>query len=444
METTTEILKHEKYSSYKDSGLDWLGKIPVHWQILPGLAFIYENKERNKGMVRNTILSLSYGKIRIKAENELTGLVPESFETYQFVNKGDLIFRPTDLQNDTVSLRSSISEYDGIITNAYLNLRFKQKANSKFYHYFFRSIDNNKLIYGLGSGLRQNISYLDFRRFLFPFPPLQEQTAITNFLDDKTDKIDYAIGLKLKQIELLKERLQILIQRAVTKGLDSNVKMKDSGVEWIGEIPVNWKIEAFKNILNERNQKNSPIVSKERLSLSIDKGITLYSEKTTNLDRFKEDFTQYKIAHIGDLVFNSMNMIVGAVGVSDYFGCVSPVYYTYFEKTGDIDVTKYYQYYFKNKKIQSVLYSIGKGIMAIDRGEGKFNTVRLKVSRSDLRSMQIPRPSAFDIKNIIKYIESLNAKINQAVRIKEQEIEKLKEYRSSLIDGVITGKIKVC
>ena len=164
----------KQYDNYKNSGVEWLGEIPEHWEILPGLSFIYENKDRNKGMVRNTVLSLSYGNIRVKGENELTGLVPESFETYQFVNKGDLIFRPTDLQNDTVSLRSSISEYDGIITNAYLNLRFKSKADSKFYHYFFRSIDNNKIIYGLGSGLRQNISYLDFRRFQFPFPPLQE------------------------------------------------------------------------------------------------------------------------------------------------------------------------------------------------------------------------------------------------------------------------------
>lgn len=434
----------KRYDQYKNSGVEWLGEIPEHWDVIPGLGFIYENKDRNKGMIRNTILSLSYGKIRVKGENELTGLIPESYETYQFVNKGDLIFRPTDLQNDTVSLRSSISEYDGIITNAYLNLRFKSKADSKFYHYFFRSIDNNKIIYGLGSGLRQNISYLDFRRFLFPFPPKREQTAIANFLDDKTAKIDQAIAIKQKQIELLKERRQIIIQQAVTKGLDKTVKLKDSGVEWIGEIPKHWEVESFKNILQERNQKNIPIVSKERLSLSIDKGVTLYSEKTTNLDRFKEDFTQYKIAHIGDLVFNSMNMIVGAVGVSDYFGCVSPVYYTYFEKTGDIGVTKFYQYYFKNKKIQSVLYSLGKGIMAIDRGEGKFNTVRLKVSRSDLRSMKIPRPKTIEINNIIKYIESVNSKIVTAISLKEQEIDKLKEYKMSLIDGVVTGKVKVC
>ena len=157
--------KYKKYSSYKDSGVEWLGEIPESWDVFPGLRFVYENKERNLGMIRDTVLSLSYGNIRIREKEELTGLVPESFETYQLVNKGDLIFRPTDLQNDKVSLRSSISYYEGIITSAYINLRFKDIASPKYYHYLFRAIDNNKVIYGLGSGLRQNISYQDFKRF---------------------------------------------------------------------------------------------------------------------------------------------------------------------------------------------------------------------------------------------------------------------------------------
>src|SRR5690554_5598808 len=249
MEATATKATFQKYPAYKDSGVEWMGVIPEHWEIYPGLKFIAENKSKNTGMIRSTVLSLSYGNIRVKQESELTGLVPESFETYQLVNKRDLIFRPTDLQNDKVSLRSAYSEYDGIITNAYLNLKFRQIADSKFFHYFFRAIDNNKIIYGLGSGLRQNISYLDFRRFLFPFPPLSVQTAIAEFLDNKTAKIDQLIGIKQKEIELLKERRQILIQQAVTKGLDATVPMKDSGVEWIGEIPEHWEVRKLKYVV---------------------------------------------------------------------------------------------------------------------------------------------------------------------------------------------------
>lgn len=215
-------------------------------------------------------------------------------------------------------------------------------------------------------------------------------------------------------------------------------KYKNSGVEWINEIPENWKVESFKNILVERNEKNNPIKSKEILSLSIDKGVTLYSEKTTNLDRFKDDFTQYKLAYKGDLVFNSMNMIVGAVGVSNYFGCVSPVYYTYFGSLNNPNSTKFYEYLFRSKTVQRVLYSLGKGLIAIDRGDGKYNTLRLKVSRDDLRSMKLPNPDLSEQKEIVKFLDEKTTKIDQAIAIKQKQIELLKERRQILIHKAVT------
>ncbi len=158
-------------------------------------------------------------------------------------------------------------------------------------------------------------------------------------------------------------------------------EMKDSGVEWIGEIPLVWKLIPFRHVLNERQEKNSPIKSLERLSLSIDLGVTLYAEKTTNLDRFKDDFEQYKLAYKGDLVMNSMNMIVGATGVSAFFGCISPVYYTFYDKLEDHVTAKYCEYIFRSKTMLRVLYSLGKGIYAIVRGDDRVNTCRLKVSK---------------------------------------------------------------
>lgn len=212
---------------------------------------------------------------------------------------------------------------------------------------------------------------------------------------------------------------------------------KNSGVEWLGEIPEHWEVESFKNILSERNEKNDPIKSTERLSLSIDKGVTLYSEKTTNLDRFKDDFKLYKLAYKGDLVFNSMNMIVGAVGVSNYFGCVSPVYYTYYSGL-NIYTSKFYEYLFKTKRLQGVLYSLGKGLIAIDRGEGKYNTLRLKVSRDDLRSLRLPFPNFSEQLSIVTFLDDKTAKIDQAIAIKQQQIELLKERRQILIHKAVT------
>jgi type I restriction enzyme S subunit len=214
-------------------------------------------------------------------------------------------------------------------------------------------------------------------------------------------------------------------------------RYKESGIEWLGKIPEHWKIESFKNILTERNEKNAPIRTKEILSLSIDKGVTLYAEKTTNLDRFKDDFSKYKLAHKGDLVFNSMNMIVGAVGVSDYYGCVSPVYYTYYGEFNSSYTSKFYEYLFRSKIVQGVLFSLGKGLMAIDRGDGKYNTLRLKVSRDDLRSMKLPFPNASEQSQIVQFLDEKTTKIDEAITIKQQQISLLKERKQILIHKAV-------
>jgi type I restriction enzyme, S subunit len=430
----------KKYEKYKKSGVEWLGEIPEHWEILPGLSFIYENKDRNKGMIRNTVLSLSYGKIRVKGENELTGLVPESFETYQFVNKGDLIFRPTDLQNDTVSLRSSISEYEGIITNAYLNLRFRPKANSKFYHYFFRSIDNNKIIYGLGSGLRQNISYLDFRRFQFPFPPLQEQTAIAHFLDDKTVKIDQAIAIKQNQIELLKERRQILIHKAVTRGLNDAVKLKDSGVEWIGEIPEHWELSPLRHLGKTQNGISKggesfgtgfPFVSYG----DVYKDVKLPDLVNGLVESTIEDRKQYSVLE-GDILFTRTSETVEEIGFSST--CLQTIknatfagFLIRFRPQKNRLHKEFSKYYFSSKTHRAFFVK-------------EMNLViRASLSQDLLKRMPVLLPPLSEQEEIGNYLNNATTKIATAISLKEREIERLKEYKMSLIDGVVTGKVRV-
>lgn len=280
----------------------------------------------------------------------------------------------------------------------------------------------------------------DVRNALILCPRKDEQMRIGTYLEEKVSQIDSIIEKTKQSIKEYKKYKQSLITEVVTKGLDTNVKMKDSGVEWVGEIPEHWKVKSLKHVLKERTEKNNPIRSTERLSLSIDKGVTLYSEKTTNLDRFKDDFTQYKLAYVGDLVFNSMNMIVGAVGRSDYFGCVSPVYYTFYDEVDNHTTAKYYEYIFRSKAIQSVLFGLGKGIMAIDRGDGKYNTVRLKISRENLRSMKLPVPNLHDQISIVDFLDSKCLEIDNFIKIKEKLIYELKFYKKSLIYEVVTGK----
>lgn len=213
--------------------------------------------------------------------------------------------------------------------------------------------------------------------------------------------------------------------------------MKDCGIEWIGEMPSDWEIRPLKYIFNVRNQKNNPVISEEILSLSIDKGVTLYAEKTTNKDRFKEDLTQYKLAYPNDIVMNSMNVIVGAVGISKYLGCVSPVYYVLFSSNQEKFLVEYYDYLFKTTTIRKVLFSLGKGIMSIEKGNDRVNTCRLKISMSDLGRMDFPVPPFIKQKLIVDFLDRKCAEIESLISLQQHMIDELKAYKQSVITETV-------
>ena len=206
----------DKTVTMKDSEVGWIGEIPESWEIVPGFTVYKENKTKNTGMKDDRVLSLSYGKIVVKPKEKLTGLVPESFETYQIVKPRDIIIRCMDLQNDQTSLRTAISINDGIITSAYLNLNVINTFNSEYLHYYLHSLDITKVLYKFGSGLRQNLSYEDFKRLSIAQPPKQEQQQIVDFIRNQTSKIDNAIDLQQKPIDKLKEYKNTLIDSVVT------------------------------------------------------------------------------------------------------------------------------------------------------------------------------------------------------------------------------------
>jgi len=432
VETENKVLRYE---TYKDSGVEWLGEIPEHWQVKPGFTILSESREKNTGFIEKTVLSLSYGNVIIKPEEKLTGLVPESFETYQLVKPDDIIIRPTDLQNDKTSLRTGLAKNIGIITSAYINLRVKKGYSSSFYHYYLHTIDINKVIYGLGSGLRQNISFGDFKRFPFPSPPPHEQTAIAQFLNDKTTKIDEAISIKEQQISLLEERKQILIHKAVTQGLNSNVKFKDSGVKWIGEIPEHWELKRLKHIsfinrnaLPETTNKDLSFHYVDIGSVSIEKGINQTEEYN-----FKNAPSRARrIAKEGDTVISTVRTYLKAID-------------------------------FINKEKAKFIYSTGFAVLEpklfihpeflanFVRSDAFTEQVTINskgmsypaINSADLSKLFVVHSSIQEQKDISEYIETASQKIETSIGLKKQEIAKLKEYKSSLINSVVTGKIKV-
>lgn len=200
----------------KESGIEWIGKIPEHWEVLPGRVCLKSKQVSNKGLKVKTVLSLSYGSIVIKPEEKLHGLVPESFETYQIVCPGDIIVRVMDLQNDHTSLRIGLVKDHGIITSAYVCLEMGEKMESYYSYLYLHNLDILKVFYGMGSGLRQNLSYVDFKYLQVLVPPSNEQKEIISFVKEIETKTEELIRNTKNEIEKLKEFRKTLISHAVT------------------------------------------------------------------------------------------------------------------------------------------------------------------------------------------------------------------------------------
>lgn len=228
-----------RYERYKDTGVEWLGVVPEHWCVHALYSLGKEREESNTGLIENNLLSLSYGRIIRKDIETSEGLLPDSFETYQVISPGDIIFRLTDLQNDKRSLRTAIVKERGIITFAYT--AFQPLAISPDYlNYLFRDYDLRKIFYSMGGGVRQSMKFADIKRLPTLAPSSNEQNQIVAFLNHETAKIDTLITEQERLIELLTEKRQAVISHAVTKGLNPDVPVKGSGVDWLSEIPSHW------------------------------------------------------------------------------------------------------------------------------------------------------------------------------------------------------------
>jgi type I restriction enzyme S subunit len=238
--------RFRSYSKYKNSGVEWIDNIPINWSVCPLFTVAREREEINIGNIVQNVLSLSYGKIIDRDVSDNFGLLPDSFETYQIVHEGNIILRLTDLQNDKRSLRVGLVNHPGIITSAYICLKLFRDIEPSYGYYLLHAYDITKVFYSFGGGVRQTMKFEDLKWLPILKPSHDEQHNIAGFLDRETGKIDALIEKKERLIELLQEKRTALITQAVTKGLDSNVPMKDSGVEWLGKIPAHWEAKKIK------------------------------------------------------------------------------------------------------------------------------------------------------------------------------------------------------
>lgn len=213
-ETVTKGLNPD--AEMKDSGIEWVGMIPAHWPVHPVYTYFGERKNKNRFGTEDNLLSLSYGRVIRKDINTSDGLLPESFNTYNIVEAGDIIIRPTDLQNDKRSLRTGLVKEHGIITSAYIDLCPIKKVDSRYFHFLLHAYDVMKVFYNMGNGVRQGLNYSEFSRLMVFEPQYEEQVAIADFLDAKVDEIDGIIDQKKEQLEVLDSYKKSLIYEYVT------------------------------------------------------------------------------------------------------------------------------------------------------------------------------------------------------------------------------------
>lgn len=211
--------QYKPYQEYKDSGIPWIGQVPEHWEVKPFFALLSELNRKNTGLMETNILSLSFGRIIKKPENRNMGLVPQSYETYQIVEPGEIVFRFTDLQNDKRSLRSAEVKELGIITSAYMAVK-PYKIQSSYFAWLMRSYDLCKVFYGMGGGLRQSLKFEDVKRLQIIVPPKEEQIKISSYIVSQLTLIDTLITKTQRSIELLKEHRSAFITAAVTGQID--------------------------------------------------------------------------------------------------------------------------------------------------------------------------------------------------------------------------------
>lgn len=428
------------FQSYKPSNLTWLPQIPEHWNLV-GLNILFtDNKEKNVGMKESKVLSLSYGNIIVKKKGENYGLTPESFETYQVVYPGYIILRLTDLQNDKRSLRVGLVMDTGIITSAYCCL-VPKKIESRYYYYFLYYLDIRKFFYSLGGGVRQSSDYNELKLYKYPFPPIDEQTAIANYLDTKTEQIDQFVSKKQKLIDLLKEQKQAIIDKAVTKGITENVKLKPSGIECIGDIPVDWSLKRLGAV--GRFSKGGNISRSELINSNDGVPAILYGDIYTKyniaaesiVNRISKETSFNSVELIkGDLLFTGSGETKEDIGKCIFFNSDFIAY-----AGGDVII-------FKPLKTDSyfISYSQNSSIAKYQKAISSKGEIIVHTYGSKLRDVIMPYPSTIEEQQkIANYINVESSKIDVAIRHTEKEIELIKEYNQSLIAEVVTGKIKV-
>ena len=417
------------YDNYRDSGVDWLGSIPATWETKK-LKFVTQIMKRIAGREGPDVLSITQQGIKVKDITSGEGQLAEDYSNYQLVYRGDFAMNHMDLLTGYVD----ISQFDGVVSPDYrVFRRTSDELDDRYLLLIFQIGYKQRIFFRYGQGVsllgRWRFPAENFKEFQVPIPPLPEQRAIAAFLDEKCAKVDEAVRIKEEQIALLRERRQILIQQAVTRGLNPAAPMKDSGIDWIGQIPAHWEQLANKHIFRLRKTLVGKRSSEyELLSLTL-RGV-IKRDMENPEGKFPAEFDTYQEVSPGDFVFCHFDVeeTPRTVGLSEFFGMITGAYTVYSVAHG-VDPRFLLHFYIcadTDKKMRSL-----------------YKGLRNTIPKEAFGAFKTPLPPIEEQREIVAHIDEATRKIEDAIAIKEDQIAALKEYKTSLINAAVTGKIKV-
>ncbi len=407
-----------KYDDYVDSGVEWLGRVPASWELTRlGTRF---NERRSK------VSDIDYPALSVTKKGVLPQLdnaaKTKDGDNRKLVKEGDFVINSRSDRKGS----SGVSDRDGSVS--LINIVLKPKGiHPKFSEHLLKSHAFIEEYYRVGRGIVADLwttRYDEMRTITISVPSLEEQTRIANFLDKKTAQIDDAIAIKEQQINLLKERKQIIIQQAVTQGLDPNVPMKDSGVDWIGEIPEHWEIKHLKHILKMKNLKIE--AGKSNLEYLGMECVNSFDGTKNEIKSEADGLSTF--FQVGDILFGKLRPYLAKVYVADFEGVCSTEFLVYEVKRGS------------NAFFSKLMLSNGF-ISVVDAST--YGSKMPRASSDFIGNLNIVNPPFEEQIKISSFIDKQNELFDMNISLQKAQIEKLKEYKTTLINSAVTGKIKI-
>ncbi len=412
----------------KDSNIPWIGEIPINWKTMSNKYLMKKVKDINAIYNGEDILSLSMKGVHVR-DLEAGGKMPSTFDGYQNVYEGNLLMCLFDI--DVTPRCIGLIKQDGITSPAYSQFHMEKIANSSYYYYYYLLLDYDKTLLHLSKNLRHSLTEEQLGSIKTLVPPIVEQKRIADFLDRKCTEIDELISDLQEQIDTLDQYRRSVITEAVTHGLKSGLKTKNSGIVWMGYIPSHWRVIKTKYLFEIVKR----IAGEEGYDVL---SVTQQGLKVKDLDDYggqiAESYAGYQFVYPEDFVMNHMDLLTGWVDYSDKFGVTSPDYRVFRlidKKANSLD---YFKYVFQCCYLDKIYYSLGNGVAGVGRWRLQAYT---------FKNFRLPVPPLEEQVAIAKYLDEKCSSIAHYINANKQKIAILQDYKKSIIYEYVTGKKEV-